>query len=76
MGDPTLMILGESERRGGRPRLDDSQPSYALSTRLPENLYDRIVQLAMKHDVSVAQMTRTMLAMQLRKLPESSVLKT
>lgn len=70
MSDPTILILTPGgRRRSGRRPLDEGHPSEPLSTRLPGNHHDRLVRLAAKYDVSVAEMARKILVMQLSRLP-------
>jgi hypothetical protein len=66
-----MAILNESDaidKRGrGRPRV--AQSSLRVSTWVPTPLADRLIQLAQKHDVSVSQIVRTMVVLQLRDKP-------
>ena len=57
--DPTCVIL---PRRRGRP---PAPPTAAISTRLSLEDADRLVRLALQHDLKVAQLVRELLLVSL-----------
>jgi len=62
--DPEVLILAP---RRGRPRASD--PTTPASTRLPTSDYDRIVRLAVRHDIPVSAFIRELVQLSLRDFP-------
>lgn len=67
MSEPQVFVAGPRRRRG-RPRIDPSQASSPVSTRLPVDLHDRLVQIASRYDKSVAEVARSILMHQLVRM--------
>lgn len=57
---PFVLILGAERRRVGRPVAAEPRAS-SVTVRLRPAEHDRIVQLAIKHDVSVSALVRAIL---------------
>jgi predicted DNA-binding ribbon-helix-helix protein len=57
----------QPDRRRGRPRVPD--PGSAVSTRLPTSIYDRLIALANRREVSVSALIRKMVIVQVNKTP-------
>ena len=53
-----------TERRRGRPRVDE--PYERVSTRLPLPTYDRLVEVANERGTSVSLLVRQLLVLQLK----------
>ena len=58
--NPSVIIIGA---RRGRPRV--TEPRSTVSTWVPASAHDRLIQLAKEHEVSVSEMVKSLLLVQL-----------
>lgn len=53
-------------RQRGRPPVSANEPSYQVSTRLPERTHDRLLAIASQRGQTVAEVLRSIVVFQLR----------
>ena len=58
-------MADETEKPKGRGRPKVEEPRAAVSTWLPANEHDRLIQLANKHETSVSALVRHLLKLRL-----------
>lgn len=56
----------QPDRRRGRPRRT-GEGSTAVGSWMPDSMVDRLIQLANKHDVSVSEMVKRIVASRIGK---------
>ena len=50
----------------GRPPISVTEPSYQVSTRLPETVHERLMEIAARDRCSVSEVLRNIVVLQLK----------